>query len=107
MSHVFHIQDNYRNRHSERQIEDLLFSLLGLLMNMTLERSENLQQFAVAICHHCAVLLTCCIQRLEERSCGVLSHVLPHSEEAVNEACQAGIVPNLLNILKVCPEMKA
>ena len=46
-------------------------------------------------------LLNCGKPGLELRSCGVLSHYLPYCPETTNVLCKEGMVPQLIELLKV------
>jgi len=50
-------QERHINQSNQKISEEVLYAVLGLLMNLTLERSDNSERFAVTITQHCLSLL--------------------------------------------------
>ncbi|XP_077467723.1 tetratricopeptide repeat protein 12 [Stigmatopora argus] len=79
---------------------DILFPLLGLLINLSTLTSPVIQEYAITLCD-------CCLQLLKEddvgvvtRAMGVLSAVLSQSSEAVNHVVQRDAVKTVQRLLK-------
>ena len=81
----------------------MIFSVLGLLTNLTIQSTDEMCSHAERLCRQCCHLVstTECVEFLE-RVCGVLAALLQHSSDTVEPVCQLGLIPKLLNILKVC-----
>ena len=80
-----------------------MHSLLGLLMNLTVDGSEisAVKDIAARLTSPCVSLAKCEKENIEIRAVGVLSHILPLDGAAVVRACEAGLVPCLVTMLQV------
>ncbi|XP_048121799.1 tetratricopeptide repeat protein 12, partial [Alosa alosa] len=79
---------------------DVLYSLLGLMINLSSDHSPAIQECAVLCCSRCCSLLTDPSGGIITRAVGLLSRLFPQSPAAVEEAVQSGVVKKLLKILK-------
>ncbi|XP_066495472.1 tetratricopeptide repeat protein 12 isoform X2 [Tiliqua scincoides] len=79
---------------------ECLYAVLGLLMNLSLEPSSVLQELAEEIMRKCLSLFSSKDGRTVTRAVGLLSHALPASPAAVEEAVSEGIVKTLVHFLK-------
>ncbi|KAL5019508.1 hypothetical protein ScPMuIL_002400 [Solemya velum] len=94
------------SRHSDKLDQpvhtDIVGSILGLVMNMSLNVSNNLRAFGVSMCRHCLDL--CRGDRrhalLVSRGLGVLGHVLPHSIPGVDWVCDNQGTATFLHFIK-------
>ncbi|XP_033833034.1 tetratricopeptide repeat protein 12 [Periophthalmus magnuspinnatus] len=82
------------------EYKDILYPLLGLIINLSAHPSPAVQEHAVSICDSCLGMLMDSDGGVVMRVMGVLSHVLLQSSEAVQCAVQRGVVGNMLQILK-------
>ncbi|XP_075765558.1 tetratricopeptide repeat protein 12 isoform X2 [Pelodiscus sinensis] len=80
--------------------QECLFTVLGLIMNLSLESNLVIQEHAVDVSRKCLFLLGSKDGRIVTRAIGVLSHILPASSMAVEEAVKGGVVKRLLRFLK-------
>ncbi|XP_062377179.1 tetratricopeptide repeat protein 12 [Sardina pilchardus] len=79
---------------------DVLYPLLGLMVNLSSDHSPAVQECAVVCCSRCCSLLTDPSGGIITRAVGLLSRLFPQSPVAVEEAVQSGVVKKLLKILK-------
>ncbi|XP_052806639.1 tetratricopeptide repeat protein 12-like [Mya arenaria] len=81
---------------------DLLESLLGLLLNLSKEPSPGLKEAGPTLCARCLSILNTspCPVTLRPRCVALLSHVLPHCDQAVELLVEKGGVTLLLGYLK-------
>ncbi|XP_042199843.1 tetratricopeptide repeat protein 12 isoform X2 [Callorhinchus milii] len=86
---------------SVKEYSEILYTLLGLMVNLSLEQCSALQGKAVAITERCVSLLDSTEGGILTRATGLLSHVLPQSDEAVEKAVEAGIVKKMVKFMKV------
>ncbi|NXO92502.1 TTC12 protein, partial [Certhia brachydactyla] len=87
--------------------QQCVFAVLGLMMNLLLEPSGTLQDFAVPISGRCLALLSHQDGRIVTRAIGVLSRVLPASPAAVEEVVKGGVVKKMLKFLKAGGQLTA
>lgn len=83
---------------------DILYSTLGLIMNMTYEGcGSTAKEAAPRICSLSMEILASSSDdvTMQERCIATLGHLLPHSEQAVKECVDHGLVPSLLDALTV------
>ncbi|KAK7882557.1 hypothetical protein WMY93_028731 [Mugilogobius chulae] len=80
--------------------KDILYPLLGLMINLSALPSAALKEHAASICGSCLDMLTDTDGGVVTRATGVLSCVLPQSSEAVQCAVERGVVRNMLRLLK-------
>lgn len=64
--------------------EKAVYTVLGFLMNLTLDKTDAVKSSALALCKAVTPYITIAISEdLEERIVGLLSHILPVSAAAV------------------------
>nr|XP_033774347.1 tetratricopeptide repeat protein 12 [Geotrypetes seraphini] len=78
----------------------VLFAILGLMVNLSLEQDTTVQEFAMPVTHMCMALLNSKDGGILTRTVGILSHVLPLCPGAVEDAIMGGIVKKMLQFLK-------
>ncbi|XP_030076910.1 tetratricopeptide repeat protein 12 [Microcaecilia unicolor] len=79
---------------------DVLFVILGLLVNLSLEQNAAVQELAVPVTRMCMALISSKDGGILTRTVGILSHVLPLCPGAVEDAVMGGIVKKMLQFLK-------
>ncbi|NXJ17446.1 TTC12 protein, partial [Dicrurus megarhynchus] len=82
-----------------------VLAALGLMMNLLLEPSDTIQDFAVPISGRCLALLSHQDGRIVTGATGVLSRALPASPSAVEEVVKGGVVKKMLKFLKVAGQL--
>ncbi|XP_030394288.1 tetratricopeptide repeat protein 12 isoform X1 [Gopherus evgoodei] len=80
--------------------QECLFTVLGLMMNLSLESNLVIQEHAVDVSRRCLFLLGSKDGKIVTRAIGVLSHILPVSLMAIEEAVAGGVVKRMLRFLK-------
>ncbi|NWW52362.1 TTC12 protein, partial [Pedionomus torquatus] len=85
---------------STPKLQECLFAVLGLMMNLLLESNGIIQHFAVDISARCMALLEGKDGRIVTRAIGVLSRILPASGPAVEEVVKGGVVKKIIKFLK-------
>ncbi|XP_035239645.1 tetratricopeptide repeat protein 12 isoform X2 [Anguilla anguilla] len=90
----------YLERCSHREYRDVLGALLGLLIKLSARPVPPVQDYAVPISCRCLALLNHPDGHIITRSTGVLSMVLPQSQDATQDAVKGGIVKKILKLLK-------
>ncbi|KAJ6653992.1 hypothetical protein lerEdw1_007624 [Lerista edwardsae] len=83
---------------------ECLHSVLGLMMNLSVEPSLILQELAEEITRKCLSLFSSKDGRIVTRAIGLLSHALRASPTAVEEAVSQGVVKTMITFLKVVCE---
>ncbi|XP_006833894.1 PREDICTED: tetratricopeptide repeat protein 12 [Chrysochloris asiatica] len=79
---------------------DVIYALLGLLMNMCLHSPVVSEAWALEVSRRCMGLLNSQDGGILTRAAGVLSRTLPSSLKIVVEALQAGVVKKMIKFLK-------
>ncbi|XP_077398204.1 tetratricopeptide repeat protein 12 [Festucalex cinctus] len=79
---------------------EILYPLLGLIINLSTLTSPVIKESAVSLCGCCMHLLRNDDDGVVTRAMGVLSTVLPQSSEAVNQAVQRDVVKTVQRQLK-------
>lgn len=79
---------------------ECLYAVLGLLMNISLEPSSVLQELAEEITKKCLSLFNSKDGRTVTRAVGLLSHALPASLTAVEEAVNQDVMRTMIRFLK-------
>ncbi|XP_067827001.1 tetratricopeptide repeat protein 12 [Heptranchias perlo] len=82
------------------EYRETLYTLLGLMVNLSIEQCCAIQVKAPAITERCISLLGSTDGGILTRATGLLSHVLPQSDEAVEKAVGAGMVKKMLRFIK-------
>lgn len=82
------------------EFRDVLYTLLGLMENLSIEQCSSIQVKTPAITERCISLLASTDGGILTRTAGLLSRVLPQSEEAVEKAVEAGMVKTMLRFIK-------
>ncbi|KAI5620778.1 tetratricopeptide repeat protein 12 isoform X2 [Silurus asotus] len=82
------------------EYRNILYPLLGLMINMASNQTPAIQEDAIVGCTRCVALLSDPDGGIITRAVGLLSVVLPKSEDAIQEVVQQGVVKKLLKILK-------
>ncbi|XP_064158503.1 tetratricopeptide repeat protein 12 isoform X2 [Anguilla rostrata] len=90
----------YLERCSHGEYRDVLGALLGLLIKLSARPFPPVQDYAVPISCRCLALLNHPDGHIITRSTGVLSMVLPQSQDATQDAVKGGIVKKILKLLK-------
>ncbi|XP_071958029.1 tetratricopeptide repeat protein 12-like isoform X2 [Antedon mediterranea] len=85
---------------NREESEKVLEPLLGLCMNLSLEKVHAEHQLTLPLTNCVVPLLSRTNQQLIMRVCGLLSRVLVYSTEAVDYCVQQHIVDIMMNILK-------
>ncbi|XP_074535892.1 tetratricopeptide repeat protein 12 [Halichoeres trimaculatus] len=80
--------------------KDVLYPLLGLIINLSNISSPAIKEHAVSLCGCCLGLLRDSDGGVVTRATGVLSNVLPHSPEAIQSVIQGGVVKKMHRLLK-------
>ncbi|XP_028563959.2 tetratricopeptide repeat protein 12 isoform X6 [Podarcis muralis] len=92
--------DECWNKGKATRYPECLYALLGLMMNLSLEPNLLLQDLAIEISGKCMSLFDCKEGRIVTRAVGLLSHILPISPEAREEAIKDGVVRKMIRFLK-------
>ncbi|XP_061073601.1 tetratricopeptide repeat protein 12 isoform X2 [Conger conger] len=87
-------------RCSHCEYRDVLGALLGLLIRLSTRPFPAAQDCAVPVSSMCLDLLSHPEGHIITRSAGVLSMVLPQSQDATQHAVKGGIVKRILKLLK-------
>lgn len=82
------------------EFRDVLYTLLGLMVNLSIEQCSSIQVKTPAITERCISLLASTDGGILTRTAGLLSRVLPQSEEAVEKAVEAGMVKTMIRFIK-------
>ncbi|XP_078282703.1 tetratricopeptide repeat protein 12 isoform X2 [Rhinoraja longicauda] len=82
------------------EYREVLYTLLGLMVNLSIDQCTTIQVKTPAITERCISLLASTDGGILTRTAGLLSHVLPQSEEAVEKAVKAGMVKTMLRFIK-------
>ncbi|XP_039206453.1 tetratricopeptide repeat protein 12 isoform X1 [Crotalus tigris] len=79
---------------------ECLHAVLGLMMNLSLEPNSVIEELAEEICDTCMSLFNSPDGRIITRAVGLLSHVLPTSLVALEEAVRQDVVRKAIRFLK-------
>ncbi|XP_036180297.1 tetratricopeptide repeat protein 12 isoform X2 [Myotis myotis] len=79
---------------------DVIYALLGLMMNLCLQSPFVSEVWATEVSRRCMLLLNSQDGGVLTRAAGVLSRTLPSSLEIVVEALRAGVVKKMIKFLK-------
>nr|XP_040046276.1 tetratricopeptide repeat protein 12 isoform X3 [Gasterosteus aculeatus aculeatus] len=82
------------------EFKEVIYPMLGLIINLSAIRSPIIEDQAVSLCNCCLGLLRDTDGRVITRATGVLSTVLPQSSQAVQHVVEGGVVPSLRLLLK-------
>ncbi|XP_041729708.1 tetratricopeptide repeat protein 12 isoform X2 [Coregonus clupeaformis] len=82
------------------EYREILYPLLGLMINLSGNSSTAIQEHAVPISGVCLVLLSDTDGGIITRATGLLSKVLPQSPAATEDAVQRGVVGTMRRLLK-------
>ncbi|XP_021174928.2 tetratricopeptide repeat protein 12 [Fundulus heteroclitus] len=82
------------------EYKDILYLLLGLIINLSTVTSSTMQEHAVTLSDCCLDLLKNADGEIVTRATGVLSTVLPQSSEAVQHAVRRKVVQTMCWLLK-------
>ncbi|XP_075956164.1 tetratricopeptide repeat protein 12 isoform X3 [Anarhichas minor] len=82
------------------EYKEVIYPLLGLIINLSAITSPIIQEHAVSLCNCCLGLLRDSDGGVITRATGVLSTVLPQSPEAVQHVIQGGAVRTMRLLLK-------
>ncbi|KAM7399474.1 hypothetical protein PAMP_018745 [Pampus punctatissimus] len=85
---------------SECGYKEILYPLLGLIINLSAIVSPVIQEHAVSLCNCCLGLLKDTDGGIITRATGVLSTVLPQSSEAIQHVIQGDVVQTMQRLLK-------
>ncbi|XP_041665479.1 tetratricopeptide repeat protein 12 [Cheilinus undulatus] len=80
--------------------KEVLYPLLGLIINLSTITSPAIQEQAVSLCDCCLGLLKDSDGGVITRATGVLSTVLPQSSDAVQHVIQEGVIKTMCRLLK-------
>ncbi|XP_012865011.1 PREDICTED: tetratricopeptide repeat protein 12 isoform X1 [Dipodomys ordii] len=84
----------------EDLFRDIIYTLLGLVMNLCLQVPFVSEAWAMEVSRKCLSLLNSQDGGILTRAAGVLSRTLPSSLKIVQEALKAGIVKKMIKFLK-------
>ncbi|XP_049713046.1 tetratricopeptide repeat protein 12 [Elephas maximus indicus] len=79
---------------------EVMYTLLGLLMNLCLDSPFVSEAWAVEVSRRCMALLNSQDGGILTRAAGTLSRTLPSSLKIVEEALRAGVVKKMMTFLK-------
>ncbi|XP_008063891.1 tetratricopeptide repeat protein 12 isoform X2 [Carlito syrichta] len=79
---------------------DIIYTLLGLMMNLCLQAPVVSEVWAMEVSRRCMTLLNSQDGGILTRAAGVLSRILPSSLRIVEEALRAGMVKKMMKFLK-------
>ncbi|XP_058542731.1 tetratricopeptide repeat protein 12 isoform X3 [Neofelis nebulosa] len=79
---------------------DVLYTLLGLVMNLCLQSPFICEVWAVEVSRRCMFLLNSQDGGILTRAAGVLSRTLSSSRKIIEEALRAGVVKKMIKFLK-------
>ncbi|XP_068440146.1 tetratricopeptide repeat protein 12 isoform X2 [Clinocottus analis] len=82
------------------EYKEVIYPLLGLIINLSAITSPIIQEHAVSLCNCCLGLLRDRNGGVITRATGVLSTVLPQSPEAVQHVIQGGAIRTMRLLLK-------
>ncbi|XP_073340609.1 tetratricopeptide repeat protein 12 isoform X2 [Pagrus major] len=82
------------------EYREILYALLGLIINLSAITSPVIQEHAVSLCNCSLGLLRDTDGGIITRATGVLCYVLPQSSEAVQHAIQGDVVRTMRRLLK-------
>ncbi|XP_034404847.1 tetratricopeptide repeat protein 12 [Cyclopterus lumpus] len=82
------------------EYKELIYPMLGLIINLSAITSPIIQEHAVSLCNCCLGLLRDSDGGVITRATGVLSTVLPQSPEAVQHVVEGGAIRTMRLILK-------
>ncbi|KAM9318675.1 LOW QUALITY PROTEIN: tetratricopeptide repeat protein 12 [Pholidichthys leucotaenia] len=89
-----------RRRCSASEYRDMVYSLLGLLMNLSTITSPVIQEHAVSLSDCCLDLLRDKDRGIITRATGVLSTTLPQSSKAIQHVTERGVIRTMHWLLK-------
>ncbi|XP_072166099.1 tetratricopeptide repeat protein 12-like [Diadema setosum] len=102
-----HVLKSHAKKLGQGSRRDAVFSMLGLLLNVSTETSQALKDQAESLSHLMIPLVELQDEELRERAASFLTRILPHSTGGVQAACQAGIPRKLLEALQNAPERES
>uniref|UniRef100_A0A8C9KKR7 Tetratricopeptide repeat protein 12 n=1 Tax=Panthera tigris altaica TaxID=74533 RepID=A0A8C9KKR7_PANTA len=79
---------------------DVLYTLLGLVMNLCLQSPFICEVWAVEVSRRCMFLLNSQDGGILTRAAGILSRTLSSSRKIIEEALRAGVVKKMIKFLK-------
>ncbi|XP_039987323.1 tetratricopeptide repeat protein 12 isoform X2 [Xiphias gladius] len=82
------------------EYKEILYPMLGLIINLSTMTSLVIQEHAVSLCDCCLGLLRDSDNGVTTRATGVLSTILPQSSEAVQHVIQGDLVRTMCRLLK-------
>ncbi|XP_067362822.1 tetratricopeptide repeat protein 12 isoform X2 [Channa argus] len=85
---------------SASEYKEILYPMLGLIINLSTITSSVIQKHGVSLCDCCLDLLRDSDGGIITRAAGVLSNVLPQSEKAVQHVIQRDVVKAMRRLLK-------
>uniref|UniRef100_A0A8D3AXP1 Tetratricopeptide repeat domain 12 n=1 Tax=Scophthalmus maximus TaxID=52904 RepID=A0A8D3AXP1_SCOMX len=85
---------------SSYEYKEILYPILGLIINLSTVTSPVIQEHAASLCDCCQGLLRDSDGGVITRATGVLSTVLPQSSEAVQRIIQGDVVRTMCRLLK-------
>ncbi|XP_042333359.1 tetratricopeptide repeat protein 12 [Sceloporus undulatus] len=77
-----------------------LYAVLGLMMNLSVQHSLAIQELAEEITRICMSLHNSKDERIVTRAVGLLSHIVPASRLALEEAMKQDVVKKMIRLLK-------
>ncbi|XP_078099860.1 tetratricopeptide repeat protein 12 [Sander vitreus] len=82
------------------EYKEVIYRMLGLIINLSAITSPIIQEHAVSLCDCCLGLLKDSDGGVITRATGVLSTVLPQSPEAIQHVIQGNVVRTMRRLLK-------
>ena len=98
---LFRFKDKLSPKRGEPESAQVLFSLLGLLINLSQKTSEQLDHHAHKLLTSCTILMTCDALNVQERSFVVTSLILQHSQSAKERHGDKAIIERSIDVLNV------
>ena len=96
------LQERHVKSLSDTTSKDIVFAMLGLLINVSLNKSDCAHATGPRICQACYTCLSeSADPEMETRSLTLLGNILVQNSEAVEIMCQKGIVKLLVQKLEV------
>ncbi|KAF7236919.1 Tetratricopeptide repeat protein 12 [Varanus komodoensis] len=96
-----HLVDECWTENKAAVSPECLYAVLGLMMNLSLEDSLIIQEREEEIVEKCVSLFSSKDGRIVTRAVGLLSHILPRSQVALEAALKQGVVKQMVKLLKV------
>ncbi|XP_064650967.1 tetratricopeptide repeat protein 12-like [Lineus longissimus] len=94
------VMERHGPKCAEKMNQEIVFTMLGLIINLTLETTEPCLAAAPKLTRCCCPLVTSDVIRIQARAFGALNKLLQKSEEASRIACDCGLHKTVLSNAK-------